>query len=124
MNLTGLPSMETTFEIDIKGNDTGKQWRGTFTYRRLNYKLKLEAAKYAAILNGDLKTLQQDIKFTNDVLAILKYGLVDYPKWWEECNYGLEVYDDNIIAELYKKCDEFEQEFRKQIQEGLEEANK
>lgn len=117
MNITGLPEMQTTFEFEVKGMDTKKVWKGTFTFKRLNYRSKLEAAKYAAILNGDLKTLQQDIKFTNDVLALLKFGLIEYPKWWEESNFGLDIYDDNIIVELYKKCSEFEDEYRKKIDE-------
>ena len=115
-DLTGLPSMEFSFNLEAKGSETGKSWKGNFSFKRLNYRQKLDASKYAAQLNGDLATLPPNIKFTNDVLALLKFGLIEYPKWWEESNFGLELYDDNIIAELFNKVDEFEQKWRKEIE--------
>lgn len=108
MSISTLPSMEHTFTIDVKGSDTGKQFQGTFTYRRPNRKAKSDAAKLAARLNEDLKNLDEDTKFIHEVLAGLRFTLVETPDWWKNEDFGLKLYDDNITFEIYKACVNFE----------------
>jgi hypothetical protein len=115
MSISTLPSMEHTFTIDVKGSDTGKQFQGTFTYRRPNRKAKSDAAKLAARLNEDLKNLDEDTKFTHEVLAGLRFNLVETPEWWQKEDYGMKLYDDNIIFEIYKFCAKFENEWTEKV---------
>lgn len=115
IDLSGLPSMEYFFEVDITGNETGKKYQGKFTYKRLNYSLKNEAAKLTAQLSGDLTSIDSSIKTINFMLGILKYGLISSPVWWEESSFGLLLYDDNVILEIYKKIDAFESKWRDDV---------
>ncbi|GAF75150.1 unnamed protein product [marine sediment metagenome] len=115
MNLTGLPSMEFAFDINVKGETTGKNYQGKFKYQRLNYAKRSEAAKLTAQLNGDLLTLEPAIKVINFMLGILQNGLIESPEWWKECDYGLDLYDFNIITEIYDKINIFEQKWKVEV---------
>lgn len=36
-----------------------------------------------------------------EILSHLSLSLVDSPKWWKESSGGLDLYDDNVIFDLY-----------------------
>ncbi len=115
MSISTLPSMEKTFTIDVKGADTGQQFQGTFTYKRPNLRAKSNAAKLAARLNEDLRNLDEDTKFIHEVLANLRYSLILTPDWWQKADFGLELYDTNVIFDIYKACVDFENEWTDKV---------
>jgi len=115
MNLTGLPTMEYSFHFAVKGTNTGKMYEGDFVYKRPNYAQKVEAAKLTANLSGDLGTLDPAIKFMNSILGHLRFTLMSFPPWWEENKYGLDLYDDNVVAEIWKMTDKFEDKWREEV---------
>lgn len=115
MSITTLPSMEKTFSIDVKGSDTGQHFQGTFTYKRPNLRAKSNAAKLAARLNEDLRNLDEDTKFIHEVLANLRYSLILTPDWWQKADFGLELYDTNVIFDIYKACVDFENEWTDKV---------
>lgn len=122
MNISTLPSMETTFTIDVKGSDTGQQFQGSFTYRRPNLRAKSNAAKLAARLNEDLKNLDEDTKFIHDVLANLRHSLIETPDWWQKSDFGMNLYDTNVIFDIYKACVEFENQWTEKVWGNQEKA--
>lgn len=110
-----LPSMEYNFSISLIGSETKKNYEGQFTYKRLNLKNRAESSKMRCRLNGDLTTLEKDVGYFHEMIAWLRYGLIDYPDWWEGCQYGLDLYDLNIIEEIYKKVMEFEDKWHNRV---------
>lgn len=117
-----LPSMECTFSINVRGADTGQQFQGTFTYKRPNLRAKSNAAKLAARLNEDLRNLDEDTKFIHEVLANLRYSLILTPDWWQKADFGLELYDINVIFDIYKACVDFENEWTDKVWGNQEKA--
>jgi hypothetical protein len=122
MSISVLPSMEHTFTLSVKGSDTGQQFDGTFTYKRPNLKAKSQAAKLAARLNEDLKNLDEDTKFIHELVADLRYSLISFPEWWQKSDFGLELYDVNVIFEIRKACVNFENEWSDQVWGNQEKA--
>jgi len=110
-----LPSMECTFTISVKGTETTRQFDGSFTYRRPNIKTRSDIEKTIAMLHGGVKTLDEDTKFIHEMLAALKHTLINCPEWWKEADYGFELYDLNVISEVYKACLEFENRWKKEV---------
>ena len=49
------------------------------------------------------------------MLSWLRFGLIEYPDWWKDSNYGLELYDVNIISEIYNKCMKFEDDWKESL---------
>lgn len=117
MSIKKLPPMETTFSIDIEGQETGKKYSGTFTYKRPNLRAKSQISKTTARLNEDLRNLDEDTQFIHSVLSTLRHTLTpqEGSDWWEKCDYGYELYDMNVILEMYRKCQEFENEWFKTV---------
>lgn len=111
MTITTLPPMEHTFTIKIEGSNTKRMYEGTFTYRRPNIRAQSEIAKTAAKLNEDLKNLEDDTKFLHSIFATLRHTLIESPQWWSESDYGYELYDVNVVLDIYKNCQTFETEW-------------
>jgi hypothetical protein len=123
MTIPTLPPMEHTFTIDVRGSDTGQQFQGSFTYKRPNLRAKSNAAKLAARLNEDLKNLDEDTKLLHSILAELRFSLVQYPDWWQKSDFGLELYDVNVVFDIYRACIDFENSWVEKVW-GNQEAAK
>lgn len=115
MSIKELPSMEHSFTIKIKGDDTPKTYEGTFTYKRPNLKSQSNIAKTAAMLDGGVANLDEDTKFLHTVLATLRHTIIKFPEWWEESDFGFDLYDVNVLFELYKECRKFEDSWMKKV---------
>jgi len=113
--IKALPSMESTFTVSIKGTETAQQFDGTFTYKRPNLRVKSEIAKTTAILDSGLKNLDEDTKFLHNILATLKHTIIKSPDWWDKADFGFELYDVNVVFEVYKACSDFEQKWVSEV---------
>lgn len=111
MAIKALPSMEHNFTISVKGTETGQQFDGSFTYKRPNLRAKSEIAKTAAMLDGGLKNIDEDTKFLHSILATLKHTITNSPEWWIKADFGFELYDINVILDVYRACSEFEKKW-------------
>jgi len=111
MSIKALPSMEFTFTVELKGTETGKAYSGTFTYKRPNLRSKSDIAKMKARLNEDLRNLDEDTSFVHGIISNLRHTLQKYPEWWLECDFGYELYDVNVILDIYKECRKFEDDW-------------
>lgn len=112
-----LPPMNHTFLVDLEGSETKQKFTGTFTYKRPNLRSKSQIAKMAARLNEDLKNLDEDIAFLHQVLAHLYYTLEphDNAVWWKSSDNGYNLYDVNVVIEIYKECQKFEDKWFKEV---------
>ena len=106
-----LPSREHSFMVNVQGEETGQTWTGNITYRKPDIRAKSEISKLNARLNGDLKHLDEDMKFLHLVIATLTATLVDCPKWLRDANYGLDFDDINVLLDIYQKIKEFDQKY-------------
>ncbi len=115
MSIKTLPSMEHTFLVDTKGSETGQAFQGTFVYKRPNFRIKSEIAKMKARLNEDLKNLDEDTSFLHGIVSNLRHTLIKYPDWWSEADFGYELYDVNVILDIYKECKKFEDKWFEEV---------
>jgi len=115
-----LPQMSHTWTFeDLKGSETGTiHPSSTFTYERLTLGGRLKVNKMEAKLREELTTLDNDVNLYVEMIALLRYGLTEYPDWWKETNFGLEIYDINVITNLYLEVQKFENEWDKKVGGG------
>ena len=107
-----MPDMTGDFEIDVVGEITKKQFTGLFTCKILTRKQRGLADRYKALLNGGSgEGLSLDIRQMHHRTSYLKYALETSPDWWIESDGGLELYDGNVLDEVYKKVLEFEEQW-------------
>ena len=116
-----IPSKQTTVQIDVIGELTKTRYLGSFTVKILNQKERALVQRHKAFLNGDHAN-QLDIATLNyhHMVAYLRYALVsppegEMPKFWLTSDLGYELYDQNVVIELYNKAIEFEETWYRSI---------
>lgn len=113
-----LPNMEHTFKIQVVGKESGLNWSGEFKYRRPTLGLRGQIDVMRVRLNQDLRTIDQETDLIHTALAHLRYTLVESPEWWKESDYGGDLYDSNVVVDVYTKCMDFEKEWAKKVHGG------
>jgi len=108
-----LPPMEFKFSIQMVGSESGLNWTGKFLYKRPSLGERSRINVMQTRLNGDLETLEQDVLQFNEAISHLRYTLRDFPEWWKESGFGIELYDGNVVSEIYNKCLEYEAKWMK-----------
>ncbi|NIU02219.1 MAG: hypothetical protein GWN01_15355 [Nitrosopumilaceae archaeon] len=121
--MKNLPNMSHVFTVKIKGEETQKQFEGTFKYQRPNLKVDSEIDKTRALLDGGIKGLGEDIRDLHRILATLRHTIVEYPDWWEDCDFGYELYDLNVVLDIYMETKKFEADFENKLH-GEDKATK
>ena len=107
-----LPDMEKSFIISLTGEFTRTKFEGEFKCRIPNNETKTKVSKYRAMLNEGLDDhLDIGTRNYHQMIAYLKYTLVKFPDFWEETNSGMQLYDVNIVEEVYNKVLAFEEEW-------------
>lgn len=112
-----LPEFQHTFFVDIEGTQTKQRFAGEFTYNHPNLRTISEISKYKARLDGGLTNIDSDTAFIHSMISQLRFTLSDYPKWWEQSDFGLNLYDLNVIVDIYNKTMEFEAKIFENISE-------
>jgi len=115
MSIKALPSMEHTFTVSEKGSNTGQVFDGTFSYKRPNIRTQSDIARTAALLDGGMRNLDEDTKTIHHILATLKHSLFKFPEWWKKSDGGYDLYDFNIVSEIYKECMKFENDWFEKV---------
>lgn len=116
--LKELPLMESEFELDLKGNITGLQYKGAFKYKLPNIAKNSQISVMEARLNSGLaETLDPTTRLVHYMLSYLRFTLEEktLPEWWKKSNYGVDLYDPNVVTELYQKCTAFEKEWELKV---------
>lgn len=114
--LTKLPDMEATFEVDVIGSTTKQPYKGSFKCRILNNRGKSRAEVKATALGAGLDKVL-DIQMSNFHFWVgwLEQAIMDAPEWWTKSANGFELYDTNVVAEVYSKVRKFEDSWREKI---------
>jgi hypothetical protein len=110
--LKSLPETTFDFEIEVKGDSTGKLHKGAFTYRKPNLKMKALAERKRAELEGPFaKNLDLSVQKLNFMISYLRFSLEKAPDWWTDSDNGYELFDFNVVEEVFNKCDKFESDW-------------
>ena len=113
-----LPNMEHEFSIQVKGNESQLNWVGDFKYRRPSIASRGQIDVMRAKLNRDLVSIDPETNLTHTALAHLRFTLIDSPEWWKDSDYGGDLYDNNVIIEIYDKCIDFEKAWSEKVHGG------
>lgn len=119
-----LPNMEHKFSIQIVGEETGINWVGDFVYKRPSLQERSRIDVMRARLNGDMFTVDEDVKAYNEAISHLRHTLREFPEWWREADFGGNLYDSNVILDIYNKCMAFEAEWSERVHGGKSEKVK
>ena len=123
-----LPNMQHKIELQVKGEESGINWAGTFIYKRPSLQERAMIDVMRTRLSGDLVNIDEDTSYYNEAISHLRFTMKEYPEWWKDTGFGGELYDANVIVELYNKAMAFEADWRSKtfgkeegVQDGVEE---
>lgn len=92
------------FTFEIIGDSTGEKYFGTFEcLKRLSHGRQLAKDRIVRDLLGpNSGDASVRAKSQADIIASCQVSLLKCPDWLKEAKYGLELADDNVLAELEK----------------------
>lgn len=112
---SSLPPMDTSFEIQVAGRETKINWIGKFKYKRPSLGARGRIEVMHRRLNGDQESLDREVDEFHAMVAHLRHTLVEWPTWWQESNFGLDLYDGNVVSEVHDRCMTFEASWKEKV---------
>ena len=112
-----LPAIESTFAIAMKGDTLDHQYTGSFTVRCILTKREelIADIRRRELLGPIAEAAGPTVSNNAYVLGQLFVRIVDAPDWWKESDGGADLYDTNVIGEVYAKVLEASAEWRKRV---------
>lgn len=121
--MLGLPSMEHTFKIAVKGEMSQRTFEGEFVYKRLTLGDRLEARKWfkKKIEGVDIKDeANYEMVGMYGMLSTLRYGIHSGPEWWVNSDKGLNLHDANVVTSIFAEISKFEDKWNESLQKEAE----
>ena len=121
-----IDSNEDSFTIDVNGSKTGKNYAGTFNCKLfLSFNDELTRDNLRRFLLGP-SAGEPTVRVANmaDLLSEVGVRVTDGPSWFLDSGRGQNLFDDEPLAEIYKKCIEASEKPLKEMQKKAEEAKK
>ena len=131
-----LPPMEFRFTVDVAGEETGVKHTGEFVYSRLTNKEKLISQQWSEAQytpkdlpqkeevqeDGSKKMVDQIDQVANlyRIFSSVRFGLKTCPEWFTNSDFGLELYDFNVVLEVFNKKTDKEVEWINKIKAKAE----
>lgn len=111
-----LPSKEKTFSFEHVGETTGKKYEGQFTVQCvLNVGQKHAMSLERTRLMGNYPNPTDDLAGFAQILANLRFKILNAPEWWNQSNGGTQIDDEDALVVLYRKVLEAEVEWKEDL---------
>lgn len=113
-----MPEMTHRFKIQVQGSESGVNWAGEFLYRRPSLGARSRIDVMRARLSGDMESIDPEVAIFNEAISHLRFTLEEFPDWWKETGFGIDLYDGNVVSEVYNKCMSFERNWKNKVHGG------
>jgi hypothetical protein len=111
-----IPAKDFEFQFDSTGALTNERYFGDFKCKIPNLKKQSEIAKHKAFLNaGYDATLDQGTKNIHHMVSYLKHTITSAPQWFYDSDGCYDLFDNNVIEDLYGEVLKREEEWIKQV---------
>lgn len=118
-----IPSKDFEFSIDVQGTLSSEKYVGSFKCKIPSLKEQAQIAKYKAFLNGGLaESLDKSIVNLHHMVAYCRFTVTQAPEWFVETDYGYDLFDQNVVEEVYHKILKFEEEWLETVWGKKEDA--
>jgi hypothetical protein len=120
-----LPKNQRSFDIDLVGETTGFDYKGTFTVKCAlsiseKHKLELERTR----LSADYANPTAGLVGISIAMSNLSVRVIEGPAWWKNSNNGSDVLDEEVIFTLYEECMKMEKTWKDSLKKQSDEAAK
>lgn len=114
------------FTVDVTGETTGKTWKGVFATKiRLSHRDQFRQDEIRRdMLGKNPDTASPRAQNAAEVFSFVLAHLLEAPQWWAMNGNGLDMEDDNVVAEVYGKIVEVKVAAQKKLKDEAEAARK
>ncbi len=97
---------DAPFSISLVGDETGEKWVGDFRAKeRLTHRDTLiKDARKRELLGPNAGSPDPRAYSVAVIVAELTVRLTKMPKWFEESELGLDLADENVLADIWDKA--------------------
>lgn len=112
------------FSLDSTGELSAQKYYGTFDcLKRLTHAKQIARDRIVReILGPNPQDASNRARNQAEIVAQMQVCLVSAPDWLKNARYGLDLIDDNVIAEISDRIDEIQIKAIKEIREKGEKA--
>lgn len=111
-----LPPSKYEFSVKVVGEETGMEFSGDFVYHRLTIGDKIELQKWlSGVMKEDEKS--ESVRSSYITLGIIRFGCTSCPDWFRDSDYGINLYDFNVISEIFNQKTIKESEWTEKLKE-------
>jgi hypothetical protein len=120
--------METTaiFNVSLVGEESGQPFNGQFKVKTLlTRRDRLRADEIRReLIGGKPEGASPSAAADAMVLSQLAVRIIESPQWWKDAGGGLDMADDNVLAEIFKIAIDEASKRAEALQKESEEALK
>lgn len=121
-----MPSGNDTvqFSISVTGESTGEKWTGSFKMKtRLSHRDQLRLDQIRRDLLGpNPDGASPRAQNQAEVFSFIAVHLLDAPMWWKSNDNGLDLQDDNVVAEVYAQITKAKSDAIEKLKKAASEA--
>jgi hypothetical protein len=112
------------FTLDVTGNETGEKYFGTFTvYKRLPHGMQLKRESILRELIGtNPDAASPRAQSQAAIIAELRVSVVKAPDWLKASNFGLDLFDDNVLSQLDQEITKVRDNAREEVKKKVDAA--
>jgi hypothetical protein len=117
---------ESEFVVSVTGDTTGEKFEGKFKVRtRLSFRDQLRRDEIRrTILGVGADAAYARASSAADMFGELSVRVIESPTWWKNADNGLDLADDNVLSEVYKKALKAEKDLVDSLTKQGEQAKK
>jgi hypothetical protein len=120
-----LPSNESSFHLKVVGNRTKNTYEGDFVVKTyLTNSELIDVGLRLDTYNRGSQTVNQGVTLLNRAIAELEVRILKAPSWWKDSDHGRNLFDTNILLELFNKVMDAEASYGEKIEEVAKAAEK
>ncbi len=117
---------EKSFTIKVKGEVSEEEYAGVFKCRpALSHSLQLDKDRIRREYLGE-RPAEASPRAQNaaEIFSTLAVHIISAPAWWMESRGGIDLLDDQVVANVYGEVTKKIAEFHKELKDRAEAAKK
>ena len=120
-----LPNNESSFHVKVSGNRTKQSYEGDFIVKTYLTNAELiDVGLRFDTYNRGSQTVGTGISLLNRAMAELEVRVLKAPSWWKDSDHGRNLFDTNVVLELFNKVMDAESAYGDKMEEAGKAADK
>ena len=120
-----LPTNDSSFHVKVSGNRTKHVYEGDFVVKTYLTNAELiDVGLRFDTYNRGSQTVGSGVSLLNRAIAELEVRIQKAPSWWKDSDHGRNLFDTNVVLEIFNKVMDAEAAYGDKIEEVAKSAER